>query len=300
MKNLSSYVEGRWHEGQGHPATLKNPTTEEDVAQCNTDGIDFAAVLAHARSEGGPGLRALSFAQRGERLKALSAALHEAREELIDLAVQNGGNTRGDAKFDIDGATGTLAAYAGYAKGLGDRPFLPDGAGTQLSRSARFWGQHIRVPRLGAAVHINAFNFPAWGMMEKLACSVLAGVPVVEKPGTATALIAWRVAQITAESGILPAGSYQFLCGSVGDLLDHLLGLRRTRHKRPDRRDVGLARLGLEIGFQLPGERIVGNSLAGQQHRRGFDAEQFGALEIDRLSLVAGARQGQLPRTHRT
>jgi len=222
MKNLSSYVEGRWHEGQGRPATLKNPATEEDVAQCNTDGVDFAAVLGHARGQGGPSMRALSFAERGERLKALSGALHEAREELIEVAVLNGGNTRGDAKFDIDGATGTLAAYASYARSLGDRPFLSDGEGAQLSRSARFWGQHIRVPRLGAAVHINAFNFPAWGMMEKLACSLLAGVPVIEKPGTATAWVAWRVAQVTVESGVLPEGSYQFLCGSVGDLLDHM------------------------------------------------------------------------------
>jgi oxepin-CoA hydrolase/3-oxo-5,6-dehydrosuberyl-CoA semialdehyde dehydrogenase len=222
MKTLESYVSARWRAGQGPAATLVNPATEEKLASCSTGGIDLAAVLAHARTVGGPALRALSFGERGQRLKALSAALHERREEMIDLAVANGGNTRGDAKFDIDGATGTLAAYAALAPSLSDRPFLSDAGGVQLGRSARFWGQHVWVPRLGVAVHINAFNFPAWGMMEKLAAAVLAGVPVVEKPGTATALLAWRIAQITVESGHLPEGSYQFLCGGVGDLLDHL------------------------------------------------------------------------------
>ena len=166
----------------------------------------------------------MTFAERAAMLKGLSAAIHEAREELIDMGAVNGGNTRGDAKFDIDGATGTLAAYASFGKRLGDRPFLTDGDGMQLGRTARFWGQHVRVPRRGVAVHINAFNFPAWGMMEKAACALLAGVPVIEKPGTSTALIAWRVAQIVVDSGLVPEGAFQFLCGSAGDLLDHLDG----------------------------------------------------------------------------
>jgi oxepin-CoA hydrolase/3-oxo-5,6-dehydrosuberyl-CoA semialdehyde dehydrogenase len=222
MQTLSSYVLGRWHTAQRGFTTLVDPSTEQPLAQCSTDGIDFAAVLQHARETGGPALRQLSFAARGEALKALSAELHAKREELIELAVRNGGNTRGDAKFDIDGATGTLAAYAQVVAGLPERPFLVDGEGVQLGRTARFWGQHIWVPRLGAAVHINAFNFPAWGMMEKLACAIAAGVPVVEKPGTPTALLAWRMAQIAVESGALPPGAYQLLCGGVGDLMDHL------------------------------------------------------------------------------
>lgn len=222
MQTLKSYVRGQWHTGSGQPATLYNPATAEPIATCNTDGIDFASVVEYARSEGGPALRALTFAQRGELLKALSKALHAEREELIGIAVENGGNTRADAKFDIDGATGTLAAYARLAAGLGERRHLVDGEGVQLGRTARFWGQHIQVPRLGVAVHINAFNFPAWGMMEKLACALAAGVPVIEKPGTPTAVLAWRMAEIVVESGVLPEGSYQFLCGSVGDLLDQL------------------------------------------------------------------------------
>ena len=222
MQTLQSYVVGKWHTGEGRTASLTNPTSGAIVAETGTGGIDFAAVVAHGRDVGGPALRAMTFAERGKMLKELSAAIHEHREELIDLARDNGGCTRGDAKFDIDGATGTLAAYAHFAKSLGDRPFLPDGEGLQLGRTARFWGQHVLVPRRGVAVHINAFNFPAWGMMEKAACSLLAGVPVIEKPATATALAAWRTAQISVESGVLPKGSFQFLCGSTGDLLDRL------------------------------------------------------------------------------
>jgi oxepin-CoA hydrolase/3-oxo-5,6-dehydrosuberyl-CoA semialdehyde dehydrogenase len=186
-----------------------------------TEGLDFGAVLAHARGQGGPALRALGFRRRGELLKALSGALHEHRDELLELSIRNGGNTRSDAKFDVDGATGTLAAYAHFAKGLDDRGFISDGEGVQLGRTARFWGQHVLVPRTGAAIHINAFNFPAWNMAEKMACALLAGVPVIEKPGTPSALLAWRIAEIVVASGLLPEGAFQFLCGSAGDLLDH-------------------------------------------------------------------------------
>lgn len=222
MQTLQSYVLDQWQTGTGATRQLQDPTTEEILAEVSSDGIDLGAACEHARTVGGPALRALTFVERGKLLKALSGAIHEHREELIDLAVANGGNTRGDAKFDIDGGTGTLAAYASFAKGLGERRFLADGEGMQLGRTARFWGQHIRVPREGVAVHINAFNFPVWGMCEKMACALLAGMPVLEKPGTPTALVAWRTAQIIVDSGILPAGAFQFLAGSVGDLLDHL------------------------------------------------------------------------------
>lgn len=222
MLRLSSYVLGEWHPGGPPHALLFDPTTEEPVAECPTLAVDFGAVTAFARERGGPALRELGFAGRGALLKGLSGALHEQREELIEIAVKNGGNTRGDAKFDIDGAIGTLAAYAGLAKSLPDRPFLVDGEGVQLGRTARFFGQHVLVPRRGVAVHVNAFNFPSWGMMEKLACSILAGVPVIEKPGTPTAWLAWRAAQIAVETGLLPPGAFQFVAGSAGDLLDHL------------------------------------------------------------------------------
>lgn len=222
MQELSSYVLGAWKSGSGRTATLVNPTSEEPLAQTSTGGIDFQAVLGHARETGGPALRALSFGERAGLLKALSAAVHAAREELIELSIRNAGTTRSDAKFDIDGATGTLAAYASFGKGLGDARVLVDGEGVQLGRTARFWGEHVRTPRPGAAVHVNAFNFPAWNMLEKAACALLAGMPVIEKPGTPTALVAWRISHLIVESGVLPEGAWQFLCGSAGDLLDHM------------------------------------------------------------------------------
>lgn len=222
MITCQSYVLGAWSAGEGEGRTLENPATEQALATCSTSGIDFGAVLAHAREVGGPALRELGFGERGQRLKALAAALHEHRDELLDVSTQNGGNTRSDAKFDVDGATGTLAAYAHYAKGLDHEGFVSDGEGVQLGRTARFWGQHIQVPREGAAVHINAFNFPAWNMAEKMACALLAGVPVIEKPGTPSALLAWRMAEIIVASQLLPEGAFQLLCGSAGDLLEHM------------------------------------------------------------------------------
>ena len=222
MQTLPSYVLGAWRTGSGSPATLYDPTSEAAIAEVRSGGTDMRAVLDFGREKGGPALRALSFRERGALLKGLSAAIHGAREELIALAVLNGGNTRGDAKFDIDGATGTLAAYAALAETLPARGFLSDGPGTQLGRTPRFWGQHILVPRPGVAVHVNAFNFPAWGMTEKMACALLAGMPVIEKPGTPTALVAWKVAEIVVASGLLPEGAYQFVAGSLGDLLDHM------------------------------------------------------------------------------
>lgn len=222
MQILQSYVYGQWIEGSGEPRLMHDATTGEAIAGVNTEGLDFARVLTHAREVGGPALRALTFAERGVLLKELSRALHAAREELIELSVKNAGATRGDAKFDIDGATGTLAAYAKWAQELGDVRILADGEGLQLGRTARFWGQHVLVPRRGVAVHINAFNFPTWNMFEKAACALAAGMPVVEKPGTPTALIAWRAAQIVIESGHLPEGAFQFIAGSLGDLLEHM------------------------------------------------------------------------------
>lgn len=219
---LESYVCGAWHRGTGEPAPLHNATTEAILAEVNSDGVDFQAVLDHARDVGGPALRAMSFAERGEMLKRLSGAIHEHRDELLDLSIQNAGTTRKDAKFDIDGGTGTLAAYAYFGKDVGDRGFLTDGDGIQLGRTARFWGRHVLVPMRGAAVHINAFNFPAWNMLEKAACALLAGVPVIEKPGTPTAMVAWRIAQIIISSGILPEGAFQFIAGRTGDLLDRM------------------------------------------------------------------------------
>jgi 3,4-dehydroadipyl-CoA semialdehyde dehydrogenase len=222
MRIVRSYLEDRWVAGTGEPATLYDAATGVAIAQTSSGGLDLRAALAWGRSVGGPALRGLSFAKRGDLLKAMSDVIFAARDELCDLAEKNSGNTRSDAKFDIDGASGTLAWYGGLAQRLGNRTFLLDGSMDPVGRGPRFVGQHILVPRQGVAIHINAFNFPAWGMCEKAACALLAGVPILSKPATATALVTARIVELWAEKGFLPPGSVQLLCGSAGDLLDHV------------------------------------------------------------------------------
>ena len=224
MIELESFLGGKWVHGAGKSATLVNPATEEALATTSTEGLDFKASLDYARTTGGPALRRMSFAARGEMLRAMSRAIHAHRDELIAVAIANGGNTRSDAKFDIDGASGTLAAYADVAAGLGDTHVLLDGEGTQLGRSPRLFGQHVRVSREGVAVHINAFNFPAWGLAEKAATALLAGMPVISKPATSTALLAYRMMKIFTDDKLLPDGALSFVAGSTGDLLEHLGG----------------------------------------------------------------------------
>jgi 3,4-dehydroadipyl-CoA semialdehyde dehydrogenase len=222
MITLESFVQGRWQAGSGKAATLVNPATEEPIGTATTAGVDLRGALAYARDAGGPALREMTFAERGEMLKKASKALHEVRDSLIEASIQNAGTTRSDAKFDIDGATGTLAYYAGLGAKLGAARFVVEGTGEQLTRSPRFWGTHVRVPRRGVAVHVNAFNFPAWGLAEKAAVALLAGVPVVSKPATSTALTAYRIMQRLVETKVFPDGALQLVCGSTGDMLEHL------------------------------------------------------------------------------
>ena len=225
MITLRSYVGGRWVEGSPDSRqVLVNPATEQPLAEVGSGGIDMAAALDHARRVGGPALRRLSFAERGALLEAMSDALVAHRNELLDLAVANGGNTRSDAKFDVDGATYTLATYAELGRTLGDARFLVDGEGVSLARNPRFHGQHLAVPRHGVAVHINAFNFPAWGLAEKAAAALLAGMPVLTKPATSSAVVAHRIVQILMEKAVLPEGALSLLVGGVGDLLAHVNG----------------------------------------------------------------------------
>lgn len=222
MKTLASYVGGRWVKGEGRLETLLNPATEEPIARAGADNVERRAALDFARRVGGPALRALSFAERGALIRAVCDAIQAHRDELIGLSVENGGNTRGDAKFDIDGATFTLASYADLGKSLGDAKLLVDGEGVQLGRTSRFHGQHISVPRHGVAIHINAFNFPAWGLAEKAAVALLSGMPVVAKPATSSGLVAHRIMEILVEKKLLPEGALSLLMGSAGDLLQHV------------------------------------------------------------------------------
>lgn len=221
MKLLQSYLAGSWQEGQGDPIVLHNPATEGPVAELKR-ATDLDAALRHARDVGGPALRALSFAERGALLSRLAKLIHGHREELLDLATENGGNTRGDAKFDLDGGTAVLASYAQLAEALGDAPWILEGEAEPIMRGSKIRAQHVLVPRLGAAIHINAFNFPAWGMLGKLAVALLCGMPVLTKPATSTAVVAARIGEIMVAEGELPAGAFSLLLGPAGDLLDHV------------------------------------------------------------------------------
>jgi len=221
---LKSHLCGGWHQGDGETVTLFNPTTGEAVGEVSRGGHDLKAALQYAREVGGPTLRAMSFAERGALLAAMANAWHAHRDELLDLSTLSGGNTRGDAKFDIDGGTGTLMAYAKIGEKLGEAKFFIDGESIRLSRSPRFVGRHVQTPRGGVAVHINAYNFPAWGMAEKAACAILAGMPVLTKPATSTSLLAERMMEILVEDKVLPEGVLQMLVGSASDLLDHVSG----------------------------------------------------------------------------
>ena len=221
MRTLESFLTGKWSSGPGTPALLVNPATEESLAHVAPAG-GLADAVAYGRDTGGPALRALTFRQRGALLQSLAKLLHGEREALIDLAVTSGGNTRGDAKFDIDGGLGVLAAYAELADTLPDDPWLAVDEPAAVVRTSKVRAQHLLVPRHGLAVHINAFNFPSWGLIGKLAVAILAGMPVLTKPATSTAALAHRIGELLAGSNVLPPGAFQLLMGPAQDLFDHL------------------------------------------------------------------------------
>jgi len=219
---LKSFVQGRWHAGERNPVMLRDATTGEVIASASAEGIDFGGMLQFARAVGGPNLRRMTFHERAAMLKALAKHLTELKDELYALSSSTGA-TKGDSWIDIDGGISTLFVYA--SKGTRELPngrVYVEGATEALSKSGAFVGQHICVPLEGAAVHINAFNFPVWGMLEKLAPTLLAGVPAIVKPATATSYLTELAFRRIVESGILPEGSIQLICGSVGDLFDYL------------------------------------------------------------------------------
>src|SRR5271154_7001423 len=220
--NLQSYVCGAWAGGRDDGVALRDATTGEVIALASSAGIDFGAVLHHAREVGGPALRAMTFHERAGMLKALAKRLSELKEEFYSLSYSTGA-TRADSMIDIDGGIGTVFVFAGKgSRELPNARVYVDGDLEGLSKTGGFVGQHLYVSREGAAVHINAFNFPVWGMLEKLAPTLLAGMPAIVKPATATADLTELVARRLIESGILPEGSLQLVCGSLGDLFEHL------------------------------------------------------------------------------
>lgn len=219
---LKSYACGAWVEGTGQGTVLHSAVTGEPVAEIDSQGVDFQAMLRYGREVGGPALRALTFHERAYKLKELGLYLQERKEEFYALS-RHTGATRSDSWIDIEGGTGTLFAYS--SKGRREMPnshVYIDGQPEMLSRKGTFVGQHIHVPLEGVAIHINAFNFPCWGMLEKLAPSFIAGVPCIIKPASQTAYLTELMVRHMIGSGILPEGSLQLICGSVGDLLDHV------------------------------------------------------------------------------
>jgi oxepin-CoA hydrolase/3-oxo-5,6-dehydrosuberyl-CoA semialdehyde dehydrogenase len=219
---LGNLVQDRWVEGDGEGKMLTSAVNGEPVAAISSKGLDFAAMLQHAKRVGGPALRKLTFHERGDMLKALARYLDEHKKEFYALSTATGA-TRRDSWPDIDGGISTMFVFSskGRREMPNDHVYL-DGGVEQLSRNGTFVGQHIVTPKLGAAIHINAFNFPCWGMLEKLAPTLLAGVPAIIKPASSTAYLTELMVRRIVESGILPAGSVQLICGGVGDLFDHL------------------------------------------------------------------------------
>ncbi|RQP05777.1 MAG: phenylacetic acid degradation bifunctional protein PaaZ [Paracoccus sp. BP8] len=221
-RRLESYVCGGWTPGSQQGQTLLDAATGEPVAVIDSSGIDFAAALAHGREVAGPKLRAMSFHERAGMLKALGLALMAQKEEFYAESLHTGA-TRTDGWVDIEGGIGTMLTYA--SKGRRELPnarVLTDGDVEVLSKDGSFVAQHILTPLHGVAVHINAFNFPIWGMLEKIAPTLLAGVPCLVKPASQTAYLTELMVRRIVETGILPEGALQLICGSVGDLLDHV------------------------------------------------------------------------------
>lgn len=221
---LQSYIRGGWIAPASDLVEIPSAIDGSVIATTGSGGIDFAEAVRFARETGGRNLRDLNFHQRADILKKLATYLNEKKEPLYALAA-NTGATKRDNMVDIEGGIGTLFAYA--SRGRRDLPsdkFIVEGPGEQLSKGGKFAGTHILTPRAGIAVHINAFNFPVWGPLEKFAPAFLAGIPVITKPATASAYVSEALMRLIVESKILPEGALQMICGPTGDLLDHLNG----------------------------------------------------------------------------
>ncbi len=219
---LQSYAQGEWVTGTGKATDLFHAVTGEKIGEATSEGLDFKGMLEYGRRVGGPKLRAMTFHQRARMLKAMAQHLMSRKDELYQVSAATGA-TKADSWIDIEGGVGTFFAYASQGRReLPDETFYIDGAVQQISKGGTFLGRHVCVPLEGVAVHINAFNFPCWGMLEKLAPTFLAGMPAIVKPATVTGFLAERLARTMLSAGILPEGALQIICGGVGDLLDHL------------------------------------------------------------------------------
>ena len=218
---LSNYISGSWINGDGDGQQLFNAVTGEPVATATTRGLDFKQILEYGRTVGNPALRKMTFHQRGNMLKALALHLRQHLDKFYQVSYQTGA-TKADSWVDIEGGIGNLFANASLRRKFPDEVFCIDGDSHNFSKNNTFMGTHILVPKEGVVVHINAFNFPVWGMLEKIAVNLLAGMPAVVKPATITSYLTEAVVKEIIASNILPEGSLQLICGSAGDILDHV------------------------------------------------------------------------------
>ena len=221
MNKIQNLIENRWVEGLGQGTELHHAVTGDVVGVASTDGIDFESAYKYAREVGGAALRSMTFQERGRMLKRLALHLHGMKDQFYAVSWATGA-TKVDAWIDIEGGIGNLFANASLRRRLPDTPFATDGELVPLSKEGTFGGHHILVPKRGVAVHINAFNFPVWGMLEKVAVNWLAGVPAIVKPATVTCFLTEAVVAAIHESGILPPGALQLVCGSARNILDHV------------------------------------------------------------------------------
>jgi len=219
---LENYLLGQWQPHQGDGLPQYNAITGDLIATCNTaNELDYAKIFDYARTTGSPALRQMTFRERGRMLKKLALRLYDIRKKYYPISYQTGA-TKADNWIDIDGGIGTLFAYASLRKKFPDQPFYVEGEAAKLSKEGTFIGHHLLVPKQGVAVHINAFNFPIWGMLEKISVNLLAGVPAVVKASELTSFLTQAMVKDIIESNILPEGALQLVCGSGEGILEHL------------------------------------------------------------------------------
>jgi len=221
MNKLGNYITGHWITGDGDGQTLYNAVTGDAIGAASTKGLDFASITNYARTVGNPALRKMTFHERGNMLKALALHLRNHLEKFYTISYQTGA-TKADSWVDIEGGIGNLFANASLRRKFPDEVFCIDGESHNLSKNNTFMGTHILVPKEGVAIHINAFNFPVWGMLEKVAVNLLAGMPAIVKPATVTSYLTEAVVKEIIASKILPEGALQLICGSAGSLLEQV------------------------------------------------------------------------------
>jgi len=221
MTQIQNYIQGEWVSGSGSELELHNAINGELIGSASSEGLDYASIMDHARKVGGPALRKMTFQERGRMLKALALHLTSIKEKFYALSAATGA-TRVDSWIDIEGGIGNLFANASLRKQFPDLPYYVDGVAAPLSKHGSFIGHHIMVPKQGVAIHINAFNFPIWGMLEKIAVNLMAGVPAVVKPSEFTSYLTELMVREIVASKILPEGSLQLITGLGRGILDHV------------------------------------------------------------------------------